>query len=239
MWRNKTISVVFPAYNEEENIIQAIEDFFACGYVDEIVVVDNNSSDSTPEKVKKTKAKLVKETKPGLGWAIQRGLKESTGDYIIISEPDGTFLGKDVEKLLVYSDEFDLVLGTRTSKGLIWEGANMRGLLRWGNWFAAKILEFLFNGPSLTDVGCTMRLIRKEKLNLIIDKLTVGGSHCNPELVILSLLSNFKVVEIPVNYLPRKGYSKITGKWINVIKVGIRMVLLMIKYRIRSIFKKI
>ncbi|MFN3966709.1 MAG: glycosyltransferase family 2 protein [Endomicrobiia bacterium] len=239
MWKNKKVSVIFPAFNEEENILQAIEDFFSCRYVDEIVVVDNNSTDRTPDLVKRTKARLVKETRPGLGWAIRRGLKEAAGDYIIIAEPDGTFIGKDVEKLLVYSDEFDLVLGTRTSKGLIWKGANMKGLLRWGNWVAAKFLEILFNGPSLTDVGCTMRLIKKEKLNQIIDKLTVGGSHCNPELVILSLLYNFKVVEIPLNYLPRKGYSKITGKWTNVIKVGVKMVLLMLKYRIKSIFKKI
>jgi len=239
MWRGKTVSVVFPAYNEEENIVNAIEDFFSCGYVDEIVVVDNNSTDRTAELVKTTKAKLVRETRQGLGWAIKRGLKEATGDYIIIAEPDGTFIGKDVLKLLVYSDEFDVVLGTRTSKALIWKKANMKGFLRWGNWLAAKILEFLFNGPSLTDVGCTLRLIKREKLNLIIDKLTVGGSFCNPELVILALLNNFKVVEIPVNYLPRRGYSKITGKWINVIKVGINMILLMFKYRILSIFKKI
>ncbi|MCS7227688.1 MAG: glycosyltransferase family 2 protein, partial [Endomicrobia bacterium] len=109
MWRNKSVCVVFPAYNEEENILQAIEDFFSSGYVDEIIVVDNNSTDKTPELVKQTKAKLVKETKQGLGWAIRRGLKEAKADYIIIAEPDGTFLGKDVEKLLVYSDEFDLV----------------------------------------------------------------------------------------------------------------------------------
>lgn len=238
MWKNKTVCVVFPAYNEEENIINAINDFFASGYVDEIIVVDNNSTDKTPELVLQTKAKLVKETKRGLGWAIRRGLREAKCDYIIIAEPDGTFLGKDVEKLLVYSDEFDLVLGTRTSKGLIWKGANMKGFLRWGNWIVAKFLEVLFNGPSLTDVGCTMRLIKKEKLDLIIDKLIVGGSHCNPELVILSLLHNFKVVEIPVNYLPRKGYSKITGKWINVIKVGIKMILLMVWYKIRYLGMK-
>lgn len=238
MWQNKKVSVVFPAYNEEENIVHAIDDFFSCEYVDEIVVVDNNSTDKTAELVKTTKAKLVRETNQGLGWAIRRGLKEATGDYIIVTEPDGTFIGKDILKLLVYSDEFDVVLGTRTSKTLIWKKANMRGLLRWGNLVAAKILEVLFNGPSLTDLGCTMRLIKKDKLNLIINKFTVGGSHCNPELVILALLHNFKVVEIPVNYLPRKGYSKITGKWINIIKVAVNMILLMLKYRTMSLFNK-
>lgn len=235
MWNNKKVSVIFPAYNEEENIVNAIEDFSSSGYVDEILVIDNNSTDKTAELVKTTRAKLISETNQGLGWAIRRGLKEATGDYIVIAEPDGTFIGKDVLKLLVYSNEFDVVLGTRTSKALIWKKANMRGLLRWGNWVAAKILEVLFNGPSLTDLGCTMRLIKKDKLDLIIDKFTVGGSHCNPELVILSLLNNFKVVEIPLNYLPRRGYSKITGKWINIIKVGVNMILLILRYRINRI----
>ncbi len=239
MWNNKKVSVVFPAYNEEENIVNAIEDFFSSSYVDEIVVVDNNSTDRTAELVKATKARLVKETNQGLGYAIQKGLREATGDLVIVAEPDGTFIGRDVLKLLVYSEEFDVVLGTRTSKALIWRKANMRGLLRWGNWLAAKILEILFNGPSLTDLGCTMRLIKKDKLDLIINKFTVGGSHCNPELVILALLNNFKVVEIPLNYLPRKGQSKITGKWINIIKVGMNMIFLMMRYRILSWIKKI
>jgi len=238
MWKDKTVSVVFPAFNEETNIVSAINDFFAQGCVDEIVVVNNNSTDSTAEKIKTTRARLVNEMRQGLGYAIQRGLAESNGDFTILAEPDGTFMGKDILKLLIYSDDFDVVLGTRTSKTLIWDNANMRGLLRWGNWVAAKILEFLFNGPSLTDVGCTLRLIKKEKLNLIIDKLTVTGSHCNPEIVILSLLNNFKVVEIPVHYLPRKGYSKITGKWTNIIKVGIRMIVLMLRYRIARLFRR-
>lgn len=57
MWKNSQVSVVFPAYNEEKNISNAINDFFSTGVVDEIVVVDNNSKDNTVKEVKKNKSK--------------------------------------------------------------------------------------------------------------------------------------------------------------------------------------
>ena len=80
------------------------------------------------------------------------------GDIIIISEPDGTFAGRDIYKLLTYYDDgFEVVSGTRTTKGLIWEGANMGFALKWGNILMAKLIELLFLSRSqLTDVGCTL-----------------------------------------------------------------------------------
>lgn len=239
MWKQKYISVVFPAYNEEENIYSAILDFGGSPCVDEVVVVDNNSTDGTVSEIRKTSAKLVREERQGFGYSIQRGLREARGDYIIISEPDGTFTGKDISKLLAYSEEFDLVLGTRTSKTCIWKGANMGLSLKWGNWVVAKILEFLFNGPSLTDVGCTMRLIERKALGKIIDKFNVGGSHFLPEMTILAILNGLKVVEIPLNYMPRVGKSKITGRKGRALRVGLRMIMLILRYRLKSLFKGI
>ncbi|MBI3965188.1 MAG: glycosyltransferase, partial [Chloroflexi bacterium] len=93
MWRapgssvERSVSVVFPAYNEAEGIAAAIEDFFACPAVDEIVVVDNNSSDATPAIVAETRARLVRETRQGYGFALRRGLAEAKGDYVILAEP--------------------------------------------------------------------------------------------------------------------------------------------------------
>ncbi len=76
----------------------------------------------------------------------------------MLAEPDGTFLPEDISKLLVYSDECDAVFGTRTTRELIWHGANMNWFLRWGNWGVAKMVEFLFNTTHLSDVGCSYRL---------------------------------------------------------------------------------
>jgi glycosyltransferase involved in cell wall biosynthesis len=233
MWGDKRVSVVFPAYNEQEGIGQAIRDFFSSGYVDEIVVVDNNSTDRTSEIVKKTRARYVLETRQGYGWAIRRGLKEAKGELIITAEPDGTFIGRDVLKLLVYSDEFEVVFGTRTSKELIWKGAKMNWFLRIGNEFVAKLLEYVHNGPCLTDVGCTLKLIRKDSLKKIEKKFTVGGSQFSPEFMILSIRNRLRCVEIPVNYKERLGSSKITSSNWKAFNLGLRMIWLIISYRFK------
>lgn len=236
MWNEKKISVVLPAYNEEKNILNAVNDFFATGVVDELIVVDNNSKDSTAQLASQTGAVLIKEANQGFGYAVQRGLKSATGDYIVLSEPDGTFIAKDIFKLLNYTDYFDLVLGSRTARSCIWTGANMGFFLRWGNHFVAKLLEFLFNGPSMLDVGCSMRLIKKESLDKIKYRFTVGGSHFLPEMVILTILAGSHIVEIPVNYRPRRGESKITGSKIRAFMVGAKMMFIIFKYWLRNLY---
>lgn len=231
MYKNKKVSVIFPAYNEEKNIVSAVQDFFDTGVVDEIIVVDNNSSDRTAEKTLTTKATLVKETQQGYGYALQRGLREAKGDLIIMAEPDGTFIGKDIFKLLAYSDDFKIVLGTRTAKELIWHGANMNFALRFGNILLAKIMEFLYSGPCLTDCGCTLRLLHKDSLRQIIDNFSVGKSHFLPEIVILALKKRIPIIEVPVNYRNRVGESKITGKFKGAFITALNMMGIIIRYK--------
>ena len=169
----------------------------------------------------------------GFGKALRRGLREATGEYIVLAEPDGTFVAKDVVKLLAYADELDMVMGTRTTRELIWEQANMGWFLRVGNWAVAKLLQLLFDGPSLSDCGCTLRLIRREAAQKIAPQLTVGGSHFLPEMVILALLNGLRIVEVPVNYRARVGESKITGSRVTTLKVGGRMIGLILSYRLQ------
>ncbi|MBI3099413.1 MAG: glycosyltransferase family 2 protein [Planctomycetes bacterium] len=233
MWNGKKVSVVFPAYNEEENIVQAVDDFHATGLVDEIIVVDNNSKDRTAELVRQNgKARLVLETTQGYGAALRRGLREATGDFVILSEPDGTFLGRDVIKLLSYTDDFDMVLGTRTTKELIWEQANMGWAIRVGNWAVAKMMEFLFDTPGLTDCGCTMRLVKRAALERFRERLTVNASHFLPEMVILAHRAGVSFIEIPVNYKDRRGVSKITGRFGGLVKTALNMIRIILRYRI-------
>lgn len=234
MWKGKKISVVFPAYNEEKNIKKAVKEFFLKGIIDEIIVVDNNSRDNTEKEVKKTRAKLVKEKRQGYGWALRRGLDEASGDYIITSEPDGTFVGEDIFKFLMYSDEFDVIFGTRTSKSLIWDNAKMDWFLRIGNVFIAKLLEYFHNGPSLTDVGCTMKLIKRPAFEKIKDKLTVGGNHFSPDFMITCIRSKLRCVEIPVNYKARIGDSTITNTPWKSFKLGLKMINFIVFYRLTN-----
>src|SRR5438477_8954601 len=182
MWNGGEVSVVLMTYAERDSIRGVIEGFFATGLVDEVLVVDNNAEPGTQEEVGKTRARLVHEPRQGYGHATRRGLMEARGDLIILAEPDGTFLPEDILKLLVYCAECDAVFGTRTTRELIWAGANMATFLRWGNWAVAKLIEALFNTSHLSDVGCTYKLLRQPLAKSIAEQMTVGGSHAGVEI---------------------------------------------------------
>ena len=232
MHGSKTVSVVLPAFNEEGYIRPAVEDFLIGGIVDEVIVVDNNSSDRTTEEASLTRARVVHESQQGYGHALRRGLREATSDIVIMAEPDGTFLGRDVLKLLAYADDFDMVCGTRTTRELVWDQANMGWFLRIGNLVVAKLIQVLYGGPSLSDCGCTLRLTHRTALQQIQDDLTVGGSHFLPEMVILGLKRRLKIIEIPVNYRGRVGDSKITGNLKGTLTTGFRMIGIIVRYRL-------
>jgi glycosyltransferase involved in cell wall biosynthesis len=236
MWRDRTVSVIFPTYNEKDSIRAAIEDFFTCEHVDEVVVVNNNAAPGTDDEVRPTRARLVYEERQGYGHAIWKGLAEASGDLLIIAEPDGTFTGNDVYKLLAYSDDVPVVFGTRTSQQFVWEGANMGFLLKWGNWSVGKLMEFLFNTTILTDVGCSMRLLRREVYEKIAPQFTVGGSAFGPELMMLVMINGYTFTEIPVNYRQRVGQSSVTGNKFRAALLGFEMIGLILRYRLLSWF---
>ena len=233
MWNGRTVSVIFPAYNEEANIDRAVREFLAVGWVDEVLVVDNRSADRTAELAALAGARVVSEPVPGYGSALRRGLADARGQWVVLCEPDGTFLARDLSKFFAYAEDFDMVCGTRTTRELIWQGANMGWFLRVGNVLVAKLLQVLHGGPSLSDCGCTYRLIVRGGLERIRSDLTVAGSHFLPEMVIAGLARGLRVVEIPVNYSSRVGISKITGTWKGTLRTGSRMIALILARRIR------
>ena len=232
MWNNRQVSVIFPAYNEAPNIQTAVREYLSLkgvmGHqlIDEVLVVDNNSTDSTGDIAQRAGARVVKESNQGYGYALQRGLDESIGDLVVLAEPDGTFLVSDIFKLLAYSDDFEMVCGTRTTSELIWSEANMGWFLRIGNNLVAKLMQILYGMPSISDCGCTFRLISKRGIELIKSDLHVGGSHFLPNMLIAARHNRLNFVEIPLNYRPRIGESKITGSWSGTWKTGLRMLFL-------------
>lgn len=167
MYNGRRVSVVFSTFNERDTIRRSIIDAFSTGVVDEVIVVNNNAVEGTDEEVRGTGALLFHESRQGYGWGYRKGLEMASGDLVVMSEPDGTFRQKDILKLLVYSDDFDVVFGTRTTSATILEGANMGFFLKWGNWFIAKIIEFGFGSTHLSDVGCTVKLIKRSALSKI------------------------------------------------------------------------
>jgi glycosyltransferase involved in cell wall biosynthesis len=233
MWGDRRVSVVLPTYAERDSIRSVIEGFFATGVVDEVLVVDNNAQEGTAEEVAQTRARMVHEPQQGYGYACRRGLIEADGDLIVLTEPDGTFLPADIHKLLVFSDECDAVFGTRTTRELIWQGANMDWFLRWGNWAVAKLIEALFNTSHLSDVGCTYRVYTRELADLVAERMQIGDNHAGPEMTLLAIVNGARFVEIPVNYLPRVGTSSATGDLGTAIRIGLRMIGLIVSFRRR------
>lgn len=234
MWREKTVSVILPTYNEKDSIKGFIRNLEKEQLADEILVINNNAAEGTSEEVAQTSAREIMEPVQGYGAAIQRGFKESTGDLVMVFEPDATFMAHDMRKMLSYSEDFDVVYGTRTSRALIWRGADMGLFLKWGNYSVAKLMEFLFNTTCLTDVGCTVRCIHRNALEDLQPYFTVKGSFFGPEMMLLTVIRNKKVIQIPVNYTKRVGSSSVTGNKFIAFGLGLRMITLVLQYRMKS-----
>ncbi len=234
MFRGRTLSVILPTYNEKDSIADTIVRFEALGIVDDIVVVNNNAVRGTSEEVATTTAREIVEVRQGYGAAIRRGLSEVDTELICVCEPDGTFDPADLLKLLPFTRECDFVVGSRTVSNFIWEGSNMGWFLQWGNWAVAKLIEALFNTSYLSDVGCTFRVISRQRARDIQARATVDGSSFGLEMMLLGVVARAKIVQVPVNYLPRVGSSSVTGDTRKAIRLGLEMLRMVVRMRIRT-----
>ena len=237
MYNNKTVCVILPTYNEKDSIKKCINDFEALGIIDRIIVINNNAVEGTHEEVLKTSAEEIFEPIQGYGAAIQRGFREATEDLIFVCEPDDTFLATDIYKFLAYIDDTEVVYGSRTVKTFIWNGANMGWFLRFGNWAVAKLMEVLYNTNSLSDVGCTFRLIRKDALIKMINDFRIKSNFFGPEMMLLTKWKNISFLQIPISYKDRIGESSVTGDLGKAFKLGLQMIWLILTFRFRCYSK--
>ncbi len=220
MYNGKSVSVVFGTYKEKKSIRRIVEGFFKTGFVDEVVVVNNNAEKGTDEEVKKTKAKLVYEPRQGYGYSFLRAMKEAKGDLVVVCEPDGSFKAENLERFLVYSRSFEVVLGSRTSLIPSLAAAGMDDVRKFANVIEAKSIEILFNTNALTDVGCTYKLFSRKALKKILPLCGNGGRSAllNTKLILLTIREKIPFVEIPVNYHKRVGPSSIISNWGQSVK---------------------
>ncbi len=226
MFVGKRVCVVIPAWNEEEPIAGTVKDFMR-PEVDDIIVIDNNSTDNTAKVAKTVGATVIPEPIQGYGAAIRRGLREALDrgyDLIIITEADQTFRGIDVPRLLDEVQTHHFVVGTRTATPYLEEGANMGLFLVVGNIAVAKLLGLLHGYPPLTDVGCTLRVIRREMLEAILPELDAEGAAFSPQMIVKVLKYGGKIKEIPVYYLVRVGEAKITTSKRKAFQTGLNMI---------------
>jgi glycosyltransferase involved in cell wall biosynthesis len=230
--------VVFATYKEKGSVREVIEDFFnATPFVDEIVVVNNNAEPGTVEEVQKTKARMVYEKRQGYGYAFQRGMKEARGDYVILCEPDGTYISSDLERFLVYAKSgFEAVLGTRTGQSTPLSGADMNFIRKWANVIEAKTIELLFNTNALSDVGCSYKFFTKEAIRKIAPYWRTRNSLFATELVLLTASQNLRFIEIPITFRKRIGTSTFVSTFRKMARWGLRIYLFIFTFWLRWLF---
>jgi glycosyltransferase involved in cell wall biosynthesis len=204
------VSVVIPCLDEEEAVGAVVDEAWEglrrSGREGEVIVVDNDSSDRSAEIAAEHGATVVTERRRGYGSAYLTGLAAVQGEYIVMGDADRTYplheLGPFVDRL---EDGDDLVLGSRF-KGTIHGDAMPWLNRRVGNPILTGLLN-LFFGVRVSDAHCGMRAVRRDALETL--DLHSGGMEFASEMVFKAFRRGLNVSEIPIDYFPRTGESKL------------------------------
>ena len=205
------ISVVIPCLNEEAavgTVVQkAWEGITRSGRTGEVIVVDNGSTDASAEVAAEHGALVVSEPRRGYGQAYLTGISHAQGEYVVMADADDTY---PVNELAAFVDALesnqDLVLGSR------FEGQIHKGAMPWshrfiGNPILTGMLNRLF-GIRVSDAHCGMRAIRRSALQRL--DLHSTGMEFASEMVFKAFRRKLVVGEIPIDYFPRTGESKLS-----------------------------
>ena len=204
------VSVVIPCLNEEETIAACItkarDSFAGAGIDGEIVIVDNGSTDRSPEIARNLGARVISETQKGYGNALRRGIEEAKGRYIVMGDGDDTYDFSQAHKFVAALKQgYDLAMGSRF-KGKILPGAMTWSHRYIGNPILSGILRLFFGG-NISDSHCGLRAFTKEAY--VKMGLHAAGMEFASEMVIHSLKKKLRITEIPIVYYARRGESKL------------------------------
>ncbi len=201
------VSVVIPTRNEAQAIGRVLGDLPA-DLVTEVIVVDNNSTDGTPDIASRMGARVISEARRGYGRACLTGLAcASAPDVVVFLDGDYSDRPAELPLLLapIIEGRADITLGSRFG------GKSNRGALPWhqsfGNRLAAGLIRLLY-GVKVSDLG-PFRAGRADVLRaLTLEEATYGWAV---ELIVKGAIAGFRIVEVSVSYYPRIGKSKISG----------------------------
>jgi glycosyltransferase involved in cell wall biosynthesis len=224
-----SIKLIIPAFNEERSIAKVIQD--VPKIVDEIIVIDNNSSDETAKNAKKAGATVLKEERKGYGFACLKGIDyiaSQTNKPTIVVFLDGDYSDypEQLTEIIqpIIEENIDFVIGARV-KELREKGA-MTPQQIFGNWLATSLMKLFFRAK-FTDLG-PFRAIKYDKLVALkmIDK-TYGWTV---EMQLKVLKQKMSYIEIPVKYRNRIGTSKVSGTVKGSIFAGVKILSWIFKY---------
>jgi len=220
---------VIPTHNEAQSIGYVLADLPA-NVVTEVVVVDSNSTDGTPEIAAKLGARVIQEPRRGYGRACLTGLAASNSPDIVVFL-DGDYSDRPNELPLLLTPIMegcaDIALGSRLGR------QNVRGALPWhqtfGNRLAAFMIRVLYD-VKISDLG-PFRAARTEVLRrLALEEMTYGWAV---EMILKGALAGFRIVEVPVSYHPRIGKSKISGTLKGTLGAAWFILSLIVRYYLR------
>jgi glycosyltransferase involved in cell wall biosynthesis len=227
------IKVIIPAFNEEESIIKVIADIPKI--VDEIIVVNNNSSDNTAINAKNAGATVLTETQKGYGYACLKGMQhiekqKIKPNIIVFLDGDYSDYPEELTKIIapIIKDNIDFVIGARVKR--LREQGSMTVPQIFGNWFATTLMTLFFRAK-FTDLG-PFRAIKYDKLiALKMEDKTYGWTI---EMQLKALKQKLAYTEIPVNYRNRIGISKVSGTLKGAIFAGFKILSWIFKYSFKK-----
>lgn len=221
------VSVIIPTHNEAQAIGRVLTDLPA-DLRTEVIVVDSNSSDGTPDIAAEMGARVIREPRRGYGRACLTGLAAADSpDIVVFLDGDYSDRPSELPVLLapIVEGRADITLGSRLQ--------NSAGALPWhqafGNRLAAALIRVLY-GLKITDLG-PFRAGRADALRSIeLEEATYGWAV---EMILKGALSGLRVVEVPVSYHPRIGQSKISGTVKGTLGAGWFILSLIVRYYFR------
>jgi glycosyltransferase involved in cell wall biosynthesis len=223
------VSVVIPTHNEAQSIGRVLADLPAA-IVTEVLVVDSNSTDGTPEIAAKMGARVLREPRRGYGRACLTGLAGASSPNVVVFL-DGDYSDRPEELSLllapIMEGHADITLGSRLGK------QNAHRALPWhaafGNRLAAVLIRILY-GLRISDLG-PFRAARADVLRrLELQEKTYGWAV---EIILKGALGGFRIVEVPVSYYPRIGKSKISGTLRGTVGAAWFILSLIVRYYFR------
>jgi len=220
------VSVIIPTYNEAQAIERVLADL-PSDLTTEVIVVDSNSNDGTPEIAARMGARVVQEPCRGYGRACLSGLAAANSpDVVVFLDGDYSDRPSELPLLLapIIHGRADITLGSRLGSvaALPWHQV-------FGNRLAAGLIRLLY-GLNITDLG-PFRAARADVLHALALRETTYGWAV--EIILKGALAGFRVVEVPVSYYPRIGKSKISGTLKGTLGAGWFILSLIVRYYFR------
>ncbi|MBI3195670.1 MAG: glycosyltransferase family 2 protein [Ignavibacteriae bacterium] len=231
MLDGQRIGVIIPALNEEQSIAHVIEEIPSC--VDEIVIVDNGSTDRTSERALSAGATVLHEPQQGYGYACLRGihhLQDRKIDVVVFIDGDYSDHPEELIELIapIFEGKADLVIGSRMI-GERETGAMLPQAL-FGNWLATTLIR-IFWSQKFTDLGPFRAIHMTSLLQLQMKDCTYGWTV---EMQIKAAKYKLRCMEVPVRYRKRIGKSKITGTLIGTVKASAKILYTIFRYALAS-----